>query len=576
MKPKKILVSAGPIPARLDAVKYITNRFKGGLAIQTANYLSTQPDFEVTLLAWAHTDLKAVSGEIRHRVMVSDVYEYYDWIVANAKNFDAFVLAAAVANLTPVQTFEGKFPSHLYKPGDEFDIRFMIAPRAIDAVKPLNPRACLIGYKLFDEPDDQKLTEIAGTTLTEAKANLIFANTPRDAAARKLAVLPDGSSFPVSFDEHLLLMAAAIRQEYFHTEASNLTPREQADPDIREAMAAVSIYKQTFKHYGTVAVPVGDGPMFATTSRGHKAGPVLVRSVDRETMTVDASGKATLNAPALSELLKRNDYQGLIIHRHFTDPNRNEAIYQDYRDRIDEGVVHPLSYIFPGTLEEFDMAGRVHCDEANPWIQPFHGYLAYRPFKAVDWNQYHDQFPRKYFGKPANLLDLIRAYKNQDLDVLEIGGNVNPSADFSYDPYVAPDPGTAVAVSKEQLLGRKWPLIVSFNAINYLERSEIPEILDHCAAFAANTFREAPSEKTSENEYAVLDKSDPGRPMVRHGLRLDGDGLVRHRFHAYDEDDFRNMGLYCIYYGENSMIVHKGLSGDISMSTLVRTAIAQY
>lgn len=576
MKLKKILVSAGPIPARLDSVKYITNRFKGGLAIQTANYLAAQPDFEITLLTWAHTDLSVVSSEIKHRVLVSDVYEYYDWIVANARNFDAFVLAAAVANLTPVKTFEGKFPSHLYKPGDEFDIRFMIAPRAIDAVKPLNPRACLIGYKLFDEPDDRKLTEIARTTLTESKANLIFANTPQDAATRKLAVLPDYSSFPVSFDEHLLLMTAAIRQEYFHTETGSLTPREQADPDIREAMAAVSIYDETFNSYGTVAVPVGSGPMFVTTSRGHKAGPVLVRSVDRKTRTVNASGKATLNAPALSELLKRNDYQGLIIHRHFTDPDRNEAIYQDYRDRIDEGVVHPLSYIFPGTLEEFDIAGRVHCDETTPWIQPFHGYLAYRPFEAVDWNQYHDQFPRKYFGKPANLLDLIRAYKNQNLDVLEIGGNVDPSADFSYDPYVTLDPGIATAVSKEQLLGRKWPLVVSFNAINYLNKAEIMEILNHCDAFAANTFREAPAEKTGENEYAVLDKSDPGRPVVHHGLRLDGDGLVRHRFHAYDEDDFRNMGLYCIHYGENSMIVHKGLSGDISMSALVRTAIAQY
>ena len=29
---KNIVISCGPIPARLDSVKFITNRFKGGLA----------------------------------------------------------------------------------------------------------------------------------------------------------------------------------------------------------------------------------------------------------------------------------------------------------------------------------------------------------------------------------------------------------------------------------------------------------------------------------------------------------------------------------------------------------------
>lgn len=33
---KKVVISCGPIPARLDSVKYITNRFKGGLAFRTA------------------------------------------------------------------------------------------------------------------------------------------------------------------------------------------------------------------------------------------------------------------------------------------------------------------------------------------------------------------------------------------------------------------------------------------------------------------------------------------------------------------------------------------------------------
>lgn len=36
---KKIVVSCGPISTRLDSVKCITNRFKGGLAFRTAQQL---------------------------------------------------------------------------------------------------------------------------------------------------------------------------------------------------------------------------------------------------------------------------------------------------------------------------------------------------------------------------------------------------------------------------------------------------------------------------------------------------------------------------------------------------------
>ena len=34
-----VVVSCGPIPAKLDSVKYVTNRFKGGLSFKTAKYL---------------------------------------------------------------------------------------------------------------------------------------------------------------------------------------------------------------------------------------------------------------------------------------------------------------------------------------------------------------------------------------------------------------------------------------------------------------------------------------------------------------------------------------------------------
>ena len=67
---------------------------------------------------------------------------------------DPDLLAAAVSNLMPSEPWEGKFPSHLYDVGEEFTVKFKIAPRIIDQIKQKYPHSTLIGYKLFDGPDE--------------------------------------------------------------------------------------------------------------------------------------------------------------------------------------------------------------------------------------------------------------------------------------------------------------------------------------------------------------------------------------------------------------------------------------
>lgn len=566
---RKIAISAGPIPARLDTVKFITNKFKGGLALKTAGYLASQADFEVDLVMWgaAAKDARVPEG-IRRLVTVSDVLEYYDWFVANAKNYDAFVMAAAVANLTPVHPYEKKFPSHLYRPGEEFDIKFMIAPRAIDAVKQLNPRACLVGYKLYDEPDDNKLADIARHTLADAKANIIFANHPATAKNKKIAVTADGSAIPMDFQQHLEFMARAIRQTYFITEVEPLSEAEKADPDIREAMAAVKMYGQTFSKYGTVAVPVANhGKMFATTSRGHKSGPVIVRDVDGAAGYVKASGKATLNAPALYALLKKNGFGGTVVHRHFGDGNADPETKARYENRYADCPPDPSLYIFPGTIAEYDQARGAACDGTVSWFQPYHGYLSFKPFESVDWERYRELFPERYFKPQPEMLNIIKYFREQGLDVLEIGGNKRPMGNLSYDPYVAPDPDFAERVTEKDVADRVFPLAVCFNSVNYLSRAEIADFIAHSVSFMANTFRQAPDEKATAEEYAVLAESPDG-PMVRHGLRLPDDGLMRHRFHAYGKTDFEGMGLACWEYGKNSMVIYRNLSPSMGRSAL--------
>jgi len=108
------------------------------------------------IIVWRYSDL--IKSDTLSKMIdngskiytVEDVYDYYSKMKALAKQYQALILGAAVANLTPVETIEGKFPSHLYSVGEEFSIKFTIAPRIIDMIKERNHRCCLIGYKLYD------------------------------------------------------------------------------------------------------------------------------------------------------------------------------------------------------------------------------------------------------------------------------------------------------------------------------------------------------------------------------------------------------------------------------------------
>ena len=198
---KTILVTCGPIPGRLDSVKYITNRFKGGLSFRTAQELSFEN--KVTILKWKYTDITGITpfqlANI-NVVNINDVYDYYNYIASH--QFDCYILAAAVANLIPSNPWEGKFPSHNFKEGDVFEIKFTIAPRAIDIVKQKWPKSTLIGYKLFDGTEEE-LIKAGFETLNHSRANCVFANHPATAKNEKIVLLPDGSAHKMDWDQHI-------------------------------------------------------------------------------------------------------------------------------------------------------------------------------------------------------------------------------------------------------------------------------------------------------------------------------------------------------------------------------------
>jgi hypothetical protein len=366
----------GSIPAKLDSVKYIGNRFKGGLALKTAQYFASKPEFDVTAVKWKYSDIGKDLSYPRGTspfdgmtvVDIDDINEYYGYVCYPDETnlFDVYVLAGAVANLMPMEPFKGKFPSHNYKEGDRIDIPFTIAPRIIDQVKKVNPRATLVGYKLFDG-NEEELISAGRETLRGSKANVVFANTPTTAKTKKLALTQDGSVIPLSFDEHVLFMESLIQEKWFRS----VSVSEVCDSCYltEEQSYIVTNFPRTRyadmpgSSFGTFAVKDTEG--FWTTRRGkglNETDYVRVFSVSFEERVVKYEGKKkpTLNTPFLAKIFQVYPDARFILHNHKTLPD-----------------LPMVPYKFPGTLGEVEAVEQTFDKSLRGFNIQHHGYVVW-------------------------------------------------------------------------------------------------------------------------------------------------------------------------------------------------------
>jgi len=522
---KKIVISCGPIPAKLDSVKIITNKFKGGLAFKTAEFLQNEfPQDEIIIIKWSGTNIPfKFTGKV---IDVEDVFQYYDWFVQNAVNHDVFILAGAVANLTPSFPLKGKFPSHNYKVGEKFNIEFEIAPRSIDIIKKLNPRSTLISYKLFDAATEDELIKIGKELLETSKSNIVFANTPKDAKNIKIALTQDGGVMKLSFNEHLDMLSQIIKSEFFKTVVDD----GEIPEEYKNYTDMISIFEKTFDKYGTVAFKTPKG--IITTSRGHTGDSVIIHNVDFKKQCVYSSKKATLNAPTLFNMLINSEYD-YIIHRHTSDP-----------------TIPTIPFEFPGTLQEVNAVGK------NSVNIEFHGHLILKKFKDINWNTYYEDFPSRYFSSPKEIEEILNTENLRNIESLEVGGNTNVATKYSLDPFV--ESKTAINITYADLEHKKFDVIICKNAINYLTKDEIEKLknaLGDNGIFIANTFNHISKNSTRDNEVVHFDGD-----KINHYLIMKNDDIILHQFYFYDEKFFRNLGFNTKLYndGRSILLSYKG------------------
>lgn len=327
MNTKNILITGGPVHAHLDAVKILTNRFRGGLMCQLAEDL-LRFDANIIYLCAPKVGAELPAENERIKVVTHNGFNDYRAKVAElAPSMDAVILGAAVANLIPVHPYEGKFPSHKYKPGDIIPIDFTIAPRVIDEVKVIAPKTHLFGYKLLDGVSFEELIGAAYGIVLEAKAMAVFANDAQN-LQQKFAVTKERGVHPLTQQELAPWIWQMINDEYYKTVLSaTMVDGHQITRDALESAyiktrSLIAKFEDTFTTvengliFGTVAVRCGAG--FMTTGRGKRElESTTIARVRHEDLCVFVYGntKASLNAPLLAKMFE-NPAVDHIVHFH--------------------------------------------------------------------------------------------------------------------------------------------------------------------------------------------------------------------------------------------------------------------
>jgi len=339
---KKILISGGPVHANLDAVKIITNKFKGGLMLKLAEEMASH-GIEVTYLCSRQSRLPKDINHIHHITFHEGFDDYRLKVKTMAPEMDAVILGGAVANLIPVNPWTGKFPSHDYKAGDIIPIDFTIAPRVIDETKAEMPVCShLFGFKLLSGVKHEELIDAAYEVLTGSGATAVFANDAQN-IMQVHAVTKERAVHTMPRDEIMNFVLDRMNEQYYRTQPTSATgdtaKKTKKDKEMLKKVIAKNkdkFVKVGDYQFGCVAIRTARGSI-VTTGRGKKEldDVVEVIDVDHRNRVVYADKKATLNAP--------------LLHKIFTDlPDTNLILH--FHHQV-EGL-ETVPYACPGTFED--------------------------------------------------------------------------------------------------------------------------------------------------------------------------------------------------------------------------------
>ena len=170
---KKILITAGPVWAKVDEVRVITNIFGGRLGTMIA-LLAYKLGAEVTLiLGPSRGELPKIKSS-RFRLMRFRYYEEILYMVKKevaTRKYDILIHSAAVSDYLP-EPAKGKIKSGK----NQLIIKLRPTVKIVDLVKKLDPKICLVKFKLEVGLPEKELIKIAGQSMKQSDADYIVAN----------------------------------------------------------------------------------------------------------------------------------------------------------------------------------------------------------------------------------------------------------------------------------------------------------------------------------------------------------------------------------------------------------------
>jgi phosphopantothenoylcysteine decarboxylase / phosphopantothenate---cysteine ligase len=173
LKGKKALVTAGPTYEAIDPVRFIGNHSSGKMGYAIAEELANR-GADVTLVS-GPVSIKSKNKNLK-LIPVNTANEMYITCIANSASYDIAVMAAAVADYTPVVVADQK----IKKTGDELTITLKKTKDILGSLgKTKSNKQILVGFAL--ETENGKAN--AQKKLVEKNADLIILNSLKDEGA---------------------------------------------------------------------------------------------------------------------------------------------------------------------------------------------------------------------------------------------------------------------------------------------------------------------------------------------------------------------------------------------------------
>ena len=154
IKGKRILVTGGPTPVKIDNVRRITNRFRGSMGIAISNELYLR-GADVKLLT---AKCGNQPPEYIDKALHDDYEEYRSNVFTElAKGYDAGIFSAAVADYMPTSTYPGKIKSD----GELKSIPLTTTRKVISDVREKYPELFMVTFKYEEGITKEELLQIA-------------------------------------------------------------------------------------------------------------------------------------------------------------------------------------------------------------------------------------------------------------------------------------------------------------------------------------------------------------------------------------------------------------------------------